>query len=226
VISEVSGYATLKGDGSVLTEWVGGAAAGLRDGTVPMSNVVMRGSRVVSADLRTQGHGWAWDTSLGGIRRIVREDWRGLRPHELDEIAGMLELLSEGSLDLVMEWLFEGDELWFWDLTAYSTSPPATNCISLRHAKGPALFLDDTAALDELASGRSVRADNAFRHACRSERGELIRIDILNLASPPIVVTQAPKPSLALIADIVLRDSFLSKDQHYARSSISTDPLI
>ncbi|HVX44972.1 MAG TPA: PEP/pyruvate-binding domain-containing protein [Mycobacteriales bacterium] len=204
-IGETSGYAALRGDGSMVVEFVPGAAGGLMFGTGPFSTaVVAAGGELLTSQIRAADGYWTMDPATLDITRVRRR--RSPEPLDAGQLTGIRTLaagMAEDFGEVRIEWMqLPGGPIMLWDLTLESGPPLSASddlVISTGRARGPAVVLTDLEELERVLDDRSVIGGRDFHEAHGSESADRARRNALRGKANPIVITPWPKTTLSLL---------------------------
>jgi phosphohistidine swiveling domain-containing protein len=204
-VGATSGYSAIQPDGSMVVEYVPGAAGGLMFGDGPFSVVVVdRDGRRLVEHRRRAASWWVMEPdSLAIVERRSPREPEALDDGALAEIRHITEEMQAQFGEVRLEWIrLQNGEVRLWDLSVESGAPlPAkqTGVIAHGSVRGTAVVLEDVSEWSQISHDRSVVPDAEFLAAHNSADAMEARERLLAGIENPIIVTALPRTTLALL---------------------------
>lgn len=196
-IGEISGYSAQLEDGSVIIEYLPGAAKGLMMDE-PVGHLLLSPKgNVVKAESPLFSSRWELDPATHQMVRREHEPLSFPLPDSVTKEVDLITRCVASSLPGArVEWLYSKGRTIVWDLTVEKND--VGTHLSPGHVVGVAYRIDDLARVDELADERDVIVDDRFLRAYSSDEAVRLRAEAQRHGPGPILVAESPRPSLSI----------------------------
>ncbi|WP_128658036.1 PEP/pyruvate-binding domain-containing protein [Paenibacillus sp. 598K] len=214
IATQCCGFASRDAEGNIYVESLpGGFRSFWLEGSTPTTYLLSPEGAPLHEKLQRVDSYFRFDSqALDFVRvQVERAEEHKLTQRQLAAIVGLTGQLSALLGEVRIEWVFDGEEIRFFDLSEETRPLVETlglgTVLSSGYAEGQACVLDDIhtfdALFDDVLSEVDVVPKAAFLELVQSEPCHALIRSVLQGADKPIVVAEYPKRTLAVMTDHV-----------------------